>query len=117
MKKTNIENGEVFSRNLQRHLKMSKTKQVDIAKAIGVSPSTITDWLKERTYPRMDKVQLLAEYFGIQKSELLEDVYVAKETVTEEDQKVLDLFHKVPQEKRAAAIALCEAVLNNLSKF
>lgn len=114
MKKTKNENGEVFSRNLQRHMRMSQAKHVDVAKAIGVAPCTITDWVKERTYPRMDKVQLLADYFGIQKSELLEDVYVAKETVTEEDQKVLDLFHKVPKEKRELVLSMIRAALDNL---
>lgn len=114
MKKTKSENGEVFSRNLQRHMRISQAKQIDIARAIGVSPSTIGDWIKERTFPRMDKVQLLAEYFGIQKSELLEDVYVAKETVTEEDQKVLDLFHKVPKEKRELVLSMIRAALDNL---
>lgn len=114
MKKTKFENEEVFARNLQRHIKNSKNSQIEIAKAIGVSPSTITDWLKERTYPRMDKVQLLAEYFGIQKSDLVEDVYMAKETISEEDQEVLDWFHKVPKEKREFVLSMIRAAVDNL---
>lgn len=110
-------NLEVFTRNFNRYLTQSKKKQIDVAKAVGVSTGTISDWKKGRSYPRMDKVQALADLFGINKSDLVEDVNVAKETVTDEDQEVLDLFHQVPKEKRAEAIALCKSVLSTLSKL
>jgi transcriptional regulator with XRE-family HTH domain len=115
--KTDLGNKEVFSRNLNRHLKNTNSLQKDVAKAVGVSAGTFCDWCKGRAYPRMDKVQLLAEYFGISKSDLVEDVYIAKETVLEEDQEVLDLLHKVPKAKRSEAVALCKAVLSSLAKF
>ena len=115
--KTDLGNKEVFSKNLSRCIKRSDKTQRELAHAIGVHPSTICDWLQERTYPRMDKVQLIAEFFGISKSELVEDNYVAKETVSEEDQEVLDLLHQIPKEKRADAIALCKSVLSTISKF
>ena len=115
--KTSLGNKEVFVRNLKRHLNISGKKKIEVAKAVGVSTGTFSDWLKGRSYPRMDKIQLLADYFGIKKSDLVEDVNLSKETVSEEDQKVLDLLHQVPKDKRAAAIEMCEAVLKNLSKF
>ena len=117
VQKDNSINLDVFTRNFKRHLALSGKRQVEVANAVGVSTGTITDWKKGRSYPRMDKIQLLAEFFGIQKSDLVEDVNIAKETVSEEDQKVLDLLHQVPKDKRAAAIEMCEAVLKNLSKF
>lgn len=115
--KTDLGNKEIFIRNVKRHLANSGKKQIDACQAIGVSTGTFSDWMKGRSYPRMDKIQLLADFFGIKKSELVEDVNVAKETVSEEDQKVLDLLHQIPQDKRAAAIEMCETVLKNLSKF
>lgn len=114
MNKNELENTEVFSRNLSRYIKGAEKTQLDVAKAIGVSPSTITDWIKGRTYPRMDKIQLLSEYFGIQKSDLVEDVNVGKEAVTDEDQKVLDLFHKVPKEKRELVLSMINAAIDSL---
>ncbi|MBQ5655913.1 MAG: helix-turn-helix transcriptional regulator, partial [Bacteroidaceae bacterium] len=41
--------------------------------AIGVSYYTLTDWVKGKKYPRMDKVEKLANYFGILKSDLIEE--------------------------------------------
>lgn len=115
--KTDLGNKEIFARNLKRYLENSNKKQNEVARAVGVSTGTFNDWMKCRTYPRMDKVQLLAEYFGINKSELVEDVYVAKETISEKDQKVIDLFHEVPLNKRDAAIEMIESVLKTLSKL
>ena len=115
--KTDLGNKEVFVRNLKRHLNLSGKKKIEVANAVGVSSGTFSDWLKGRSYPRMDKIQALADFFGVKKSDLVEDVNIAKETVSEEDQKVLDLLHQIPIDKRAAAIEMCEAVLKNLSKF
>ena len=44
----------------------------EVADAIGVSYFTFTDWVKGKTYPRMDKVEKLANYFGVKISDLIE---------------------------------------------
>lgn len=44
----------------------------DVADAIGVSYFTYTDWAKGKKFPRMDKVEKLAKYFGIKVSDLVE---------------------------------------------
>ena len=41
--------------------------------ALGVKYTTFTDWVKGNTYPRIDKIELMANYFGIEKSDLVED--------------------------------------------
>ena len=112
--KDNSINLDVFTRNFNRHLALSRKRQVEVANAVGVSTGTITDWKKGRSYPRMDKIQLLAEFFGIQKSDLVEDVNIAKETVSNEDQEVLDWFHKVPKEKREFVLSMIRAASDNL---
>ena len=114
MIKTSLGNGEVFSRNLQRYINLANKSKSEVAKAVGVSPCTISDWIKGRTYPRMDKVQKLADYFGIKKSDLVEDVNVTKDTVTDDDQEILDLFHQVPKEKRELVLSMIRAALDNL---
>ena len=32
-----------------------------------------TDWVKGNSYPRIDKIELMANYFGISKADLVED--------------------------------------------
>lgn len=74
----------VFSKNLNRLLSYSEKSQKEVADAIGVSPQTFNTWVKGIALPRMSKVQLLADYFGIQKSDLLEEkhdsYYINEET-------------------------------------
>ena len=41
--------------------------------ALGVKYTTFTDWVKGNSYPRIDKIELMANYFGITKADLVED--------------------------------------------
>ena len=70
---SNLGNKIVFSDNLNYYIVKTGVKQRDVAKVARVSEGTICDWLKRRSYPRMDKIQLLAEYFDIQMSDLVEE--------------------------------------------
>lgn len=112
--KTDLGNNKIFSRNLKRYLENSGKTQKEVAAEIGVSTGTFCDWIKGRAYPRMDKLQLLAEYFGIQKSDLVEDVNVGKETISDQEQEIFDLFHKVPEEKREFLLSIIRAAIDNL---
>lgn len=44
-----------------------------MCEALGVKYTTFTDWVKGNVYPRIDKIELMANYFGIEKSDLIED--------------------------------------------
>jgi repressor LexA len=111
---TKLGDASVFSKNLLRCIERSDKTQRELARAVGVSPSTICDWTRGRAYPRMDKLQKLADYFGISKSELVEENYVAKETVSKKEQEIIDLFHKIPEEKRESVLSIIRTVIDNL---
>ena len=64
---------DIFSKNLNRYIAKSGKTQKAIADAIGVSPQSFNSWCQAVAIPRMDKLQLLADYFGIGKSDLLEE--------------------------------------------
>jgi repressor LexA len=112
--KTDLGNPEIFARNLTRYLNLSGKTQKEVAAVVNVSTGTFCDWVKCRVYPRMDKVQLLAEYFGIQVSDLVDDVNIAKDIVSDKDQEMLDLFHKVPEEKREFVLSLIRLTIEKL---
>ena len=112
--KTDLGNKDIFSANLKRYLFVSGKTQKEVADAVYVSTGTFCDWVKGRAYPRMDKVQALADYFGIKKSDLVEEWDIEKEKTLQEDQEVLDLFHKVPHEKRELLLSMIQAVVDNI---
>ncbi len=64
---------EIFSRNLNSYIDNSGKTQLEIANSIGVSPQTFNTWCKGIAIPRMGKVRALADYFHINKSDLIED--------------------------------------------
>lgn len=67
------ESNAIFANNLKHYLEKSERTQKELAQIIKVSQGTVCDWLKGRTYPRMDKVEAMSEYFGIEKSDLIEE--------------------------------------------
>lgn len=40
-------------------------KSADVAKATGIHPSTFSDWKKGKSKPKTDKMQKIADYFGV----------------------------------------------------
>lgn len=64
---------EIFAENLTRLVNGSKLPQSEIAKRINVSPQTFNTWMQGKAIPRMGKIQLLADYFKIEKSDLIEE--------------------------------------------
>lgn len=64
---------DIFSRNLKKQLSIHNKTQADIVNDLKITSSTVSDWVNAKKYPRMDKVQMLADYLGIMKSDLVED--------------------------------------------
>ena len=66
-------NKEIMAKNIQYYMdKYNKTRQ-DMCEALGVKYTTFTDWVKGNSYPRIDKIELMANYFGITKADLVEE--------------------------------------------
>ena len=70
---TDNEQKKIFSKNLNKLLDEHNKTQKEVASAIEVSPQTFNTWCKGIALPRMGKVQMLADYFGILKSDLIEN--------------------------------------------
>lgn len=66
-------NKSTFATNLKRFMALKEKSRKDLANDLGISYYTVTDWVKGKKYPRMDKVEMLANYFGILKSDLIEE--------------------------------------------
>ena len=63
---SNNKSKEIFSANLEN---LMSSRGIDL----GLKYTTVRDWLKGITYPRIGKIELLADYFGVNKSDLIED--------------------------------------------
>ena len=63
----------IFSNNLKYYMNRTGKNTSDLATDLSFPFSTVSDWVHGKKYPRMDKVQALADYFGIMKSHLTEE--------------------------------------------
>ena len=70
---SNIGNKKTMSENLSYYVKKSGKTQKEISEIVGVAYSTFNDWMKGKKYPRIDKIEIMANYFGILKSDLIEE--------------------------------------------
>lgn len=62
----------IFTNNFAKQMKRAGKNQKDVANALGVSAPTVHDWLKGKKMPKMTNVQKLADYFGVNLSDLIE---------------------------------------------
>lgn len=63
----------IFRKNLLKLLAERNKNQREVAQAINVSPQTFNTWCQGIAIPRMNKIELLANYFGITKADLVEE--------------------------------------------
>ena len=70
---SDIGNKQVFAKNLANQMNRRNLDRNKLCADLGFKYTTVSEWLAARKYPRIDKIELLANYFGIQKSDLIED--------------------------------------------
>ena len=78
---SNLGNKLTMSNNLKRYLKINNITRNQLSESLGISYSTISDWINGKAYPRIDKIEMMANYFGIEKSDLVEDKSKQKEKI------------------------------------
>jgi transcriptional regulator with XRE-family HTH domain len=91
-------NKEVMAENLSFYLQRSGKTQKDIAELVGVSTSTFSDWIKAKKYPRIDKIEILANYFGILKSDLIEKQEPERAEMQKKNDVLSDIILKMNED-------------------
>ena len=63
---------QIFSQNLRYYMSLNNQEQIDLINDLGFNKSAVSTWCNGTRLPRMDKVNMLAEYFHINRSDLIE---------------------------------------------
>ena len=85
---------EIFKNNLIELMRVTKAKQIDIAKYAEVSYQTVSSWVTGRAYPRADAMDKLCRFFGIKQSVLTEE----KGSRKTPEEKLVMLFRSLSKE-------------------
>lgn len=64
---------KIFSKNLRYYMNLYEKSQQDLCRDLSLDKSTVSTWVNGSRMPRMDKVNLLAVYFHVLRSDLTED--------------------------------------------
>lgn len=72
---SDLGNKEVFAKNLLYYLEYYNKDSINVCRDLDIPASTFSDWLNAKKYPRIDKIELLANYFNVKKSDLIENKY------------------------------------------
>lgn len=64
---------KVFVRKLAYYMQLNGKNQMDLMRDLDLKSATVSSWCTGKKLPRMDKIQMLADYFNIEKSDLLEE--------------------------------------------
>lgn len=108
------ENKQIMAANIRRYMERKGVTNQQLCDALGFKYTTFMDWIKGVTYPRIGKIEAMANYFGCEKSDLIES---KKEKPTENDglseqrKALIDFAISVPEEKAAMILQVMKTIL------
>ena len=102
-------NKEIMSRNIKYYLQKSGKTRNDLVADLNLKYMTVSDWINGKTYPRIDKIEMLANYFGVMKSDLVEDRSTAQQIVENYIvDKIVDTVKELAPEPYQRNVLTCE---------
>lgn len=64
---------DILVKNLSFYLDRLGLTQTEFARELGYPETTVSNWFNKNTYPRPDKIQEMANYFGVRRTDLTEN--------------------------------------------
>ena len=110
---SNIGNKEVMSKNLKYYIAKSGKDRRELAEIWGFPYSTVTEWINGKKYPRIDRIEIMADYFGIQKSDLIEEKTekpVEGDGLSENKRALIEFAKTVPDDKAAMILKVLRTI-------
>lgn len=69
----NLGNRDTMAKNIKRYMNMYGYSSKELAERVGVSQATFSYWLQGKYYPRIDRIEKLAQIFHVTKADLVEE--------------------------------------------
>jgi transcriptional regulator with XRE-family HTH domain len=107
---SNLGNKEVLAKNLKYYVERSGKTQKELCEIVGVSTSTFNDWMKAKKYPRIDKIEIMANYFRILKSDLIEEKTEEHRQIQKKNDVLSDII--IEMRTNEDFMSIVEAVYN-----
>lgn len=98
----------VFAKNLSFLLDQRGKTQIDISRELEVATGTVSSWVNGLKYPRIDKMQRLADYLGVRMSILVEENGIDVFKREEDENRLLTAYRSASREARGYAMDILE---------
>lgn len=99
----------IFSQNLSFLLDRLGKSQIDVARELDVATGTVSSWVNGLKYPRIDKMQQLADYLGVSLSILIEEEGIETYKREAEEERLLSAYRSADQAAREYALMILES--------
>lgn len=108
------ENKQIMARNIKRFMESKGVSNQQVCDALGFKYTTFMDWIKGVTYPRIGKVEAMAQYFGCEKSDLIEDKKekpVAQYNgLSKDTEELIECIKKLPADKIQMLLQVAKSI-------
>lgn len=109
---SDLGNKEVMAKNIKHYMKVLNIERKDLAVSVGVAYTTLSDWINAKKYPRIDKIEAMANLFGVLKSDLVED----KTQETVEKRILNENYDKLNKENRTILVDFSNKLVEKKNK-
>jgi phage repressor protein C with HTH and peptisase S24 domain len=110
-----MDNRKVMATNISEQLEKKGINSRQMAQMLGFKYTTVRDWINGKTYPRVDKIEIMADFFGVEKSDLIE-AKKAKNTQPKTSlvQDIMNIVQQLPHRLQEDVLSFSERKLAEL---
>lgn len=65
-------NKQIMAEHIKEKLNQNDMTAKEFSDKLGFKYTTVLDWIHAKTYPRIDKIEKMANFFGVDKADLIE---------------------------------------------
>lgn len=110
---SDLGNKEIMAQNIEKFMALHNETRKDLATILGTPYTTVTNWIKAETYPRIDKIEMMAAHWGVKKSDLVEHKLPLTDTSEGKSQEFIQLWGMLTSEEQKVVIAQIKGILSN----
>ena len=111
-----VENKEIFANNLSFYMEQKGVDRNTLCADLDLKYTTVRDWLKGITYPRIGKIELLANYFNINKSDLIENKNSTAQPSDSLLEEITNTARKLNTDNKKIVLRMSEDLLDEQEK-
>ena len=102
---------QIMASNIKYYMEKKGVTNQQLCDALEFKYTTFIDWINAVTYPRIGKIETMADYFGIKKSDLIEEHVTREQHDT--NSEIVEVIFKLRTSPEL--LKLC-TILKDLSK-